>query len=232
MTPQQRFDSIVSALGEPFYTDGKRAVYCGDCRPLLPRIEPGVVDLVLTDPPYGMDYKPKRGADGSKRWTEGVKGDDQPFDPLSLLAFTRVILWGANWYADRLPRSGGWIVWDKVPNGRKEGFIASDCELAWTNVASRVHKYALQWGGEARNGEAHFHPTQKPLALMRWALERFGKDDDLILDPFAGSGTTLRAAKDLDRYAIGIEIDRRYAEIAAKRLRQGVLEFDSAEAIA
>ncbi len=178
----------------PYYQDDWVTIYRGDCREILPGL---TADLVLTDPPYGMGYKPLRGADGSRRFVDGVVGDDQPFDPGHLLNRPRLVLFGANWYADRLPASGGWLVWDKTPKGRKDGFTASDAELAWTNVTSRVRKIAVQWGGEARNGErGHYHPTQKPIAVFRWVVQEFTEPGALILDPYAGSGTTLVAAKE------------------------------------
>jgi site-specific DNA-methyltransferase (adenine-specific) len=209
----------------PYYSDDFATIYHGDCREVLPSIPPASVTLVLTDPPYGMGYKPLRGADGSKRWTEGIEGDDEPFDPTHLLSFDRLALFGANWYADRLPPSGGWLVWDKTPKGAKNGFAASHAELAWTNCCGSVRKFALQWGGEARNGEPHLHPTQKPVALMRWIVREFTAPGDLVLDPYMGSGPVAQACVEERRRYIGIELDERYCEIAAKRLAQEVLDF-------
>ena len=214
---------------EPYYQDDFATIYHGRCEDVLPSlvaVAPNVAPgLVLTDPPYGMNYKPLRGGDGSKRFREGVAGDAEPFDPSHLLAFPRLVLWGANWYADRLPPSGGWIVWDKTPRGAKDGFAASHAELAWTNLCSSVRKFPLQWGGEAHGGEPHYHPTQKPVALMEWVMGQFPKASGLVLDPYMGSGPVLLAAKNLGRRAIGIEVDERYCEIAAKRLAQEVLDF-------
>ena len=204
-------------MSEPYYSDETCTIYHGDAFAVMPDVD---FDVVVSDPPYGMGYKPLRGADGSKRFTEAVVGDDRPFDPDPFLAYPAV-LWGANWYSPRLPASGGWLVWDKAPRGRKVGFHASEAELAWTNVRSSVLTFRLQWGGEAHNGEPHLHPTQKPEPLMRWCLELV--PPGVVLDPFMGSGTTLRAAKALGRKAIGIEIEERYCEIAAKRLAQEVL---------
>ena len=208
---------------KPYYSDESVVLYHGDCREILPQItEP--VDLVLTDPPYGINYKPLRGSNGSKMWgDERVAGDAEPFDPSFLLRFPRLILFGANHYAHRLPPSGGWIVWDKSPAGPRVGFIYSHAELAWTNLTNHIEKFCLEWEGNSRNGEAFLHPTQKPVGLMREIIMRFGSIDSVTLDPFAGSGTTLRAAKDLGRKAIGIEIEEKYAEIAAKRMSQMVL---------
>jgi DNA modification methylase len=150
-----------------------------------------------------------------------VQGDDQPFDPAPWID-RPAILWGANHYANRLPCSGGWLVWDKTPNGVRHGFIYSHAEMAWTNLGNRVSKFSLEWQGADRNGEPFLHPTQKPLPLMQWCLELLDAEA-VVLDPFMGSGTTLRAAKDLGRRAIGIEIEERYCEIAANRLSQEVL---------
>jgi DNA modification methylase len=213
---------------KPYYEQDGIVIFHGDCRDVLPTIAPSSVDLVLTDPPYGMDYKPMRGADGSKRWADGVKGDNKPFDPHMLLLYPRLILFGANWYAESLPSSGGWFVWDKTPNGAKDGFHASHCELAWTNLGGSIHKFSLQWGGEARNGEPFLHPTQKPVALMRWLILKWTKPGDLILDPYMGSGPVARACFEHGRRYIGIELEEKYCEIAVERLQQAVLPLGDA----
>lgn len=205
-----------------YYEDDLVQLHHGDCREVTEWL---AADVLVTDPPYGMSYKPLRGSDGSKRWgTETVTGDSQPFDPSHLLPMRRAVLFGANWYADRLPASGGWLVWDKTPRGEKAGFTASHAELAWTNVASRVTTIRLQWGGEARNGEGYYHPTQKPVGLLRSIVERFSEPGEVIADPYAGSGSTLVAAREAGRRAVGVEIEERYCEVAARRLAQGVLE--------
>jgi 16S rRNA G966 N2-methylase RsmD len=224
---RERSEEIGGCL-KPYYEHAGITIYHGDCREILSGI--ASADLVLTDPPYGMNYKPMRGADGSKRFTEGVIGDSELFDPSPLMRFGRAVLWGANWYPQLLPPSGGWIVWDKTPKGRKEGFAASDAELAWTNLRGSVLKFSMQWGGEAHGGEPHFHPTQKPVALMEWIIARYSDVGGMILDPYTGSGPVLIAAKNLRRQAIGIEIDERYCEIAAKRLSQEVMDFTEVSA--
>lgn len=184
--------------------------------------------MLVTDPPYGMDYQPRRGGTGSKLWgAERVTGDREPFDPSHLLFMKRAVLFGANWYADRLPPSGGWIVWDKTPRGAKEGFTASHAELAWTNTRSSVLKIPLQWGGEARNGEGHHHPTQKPVGLMRRVIEEISLPGEVVADPYAGSGSTLLAARESGRRAIGVELEERYCEVIARRLAQDVLPLEA-----
>jgi site-specific DNA-methyltransferase (adenine-specific) len=109
-------------------------------------------------------------------------------------------------------------VWD-----RKSGDSnTADAELAWTNLGGTVRLYAHLWNGVLRDTEIgyHVHPTQKPVALMAWIIQRWTKPGDVILDPYMGSGPVLRAAKDNGRKAIGIEIEESYCEIAVKRLVQ------------
>jgi DNA modification methylase len=213
----------------PYYQDDLVTIYHGDCREVGEGIGLAVSDIgmLLTDPPYGIDYQPARDGrvSGPARWERGsrVTGDREPFDPTHLLDWrVPTILFGANHYADRLPPSGGWLVWDKTPRGIREGFIYSHAELAWTNVLGHVEKIALEWDGASRQGEPFLHPTQKPVGLMRILIERYSKPG-VVLDPYAGSGTTLVAAKQTGRRAIGIEIEERYCEIAAQRCSQEVL---------
>jgi site-specific DNA-methyltransferase (adenine-specific) len=204
----------------------------GDCRQVLPLIEPGSVDAVISDPPYGMGNNTdttrftggnhKRGAGISTR--RMIAGDDEQFDPSPWLNFPRVILWGANHFANRLPL-GTTLVWLK----RYEhlyGTFLSDGEVAWRKGGCGVYAFQCEWSGFSRlaTDGGTVHPNQKPLKLMRWCIERAKvPHGGLILDPFAGSGTTLRAAKDLGRRCIGIEIEEKYCAIAANRLRQEVL---------
>ncbi len=128
---------------------------------------------------------------------------------------------GGNYF--ELPPARCILVWDK-DNGLNQ---FSDCELAWTNFDKPVRKLRWLWNGmlqeNMRNKEVREHPTQKPIEVMKWAIQQAPDNCIAILDPFMGSGTTLRAAKDLGRKAIGIEIEEKYCEIAVKRLAQGVL---------
>jgi DNA modification methylase len=214
---------------KPYYQNGAIEIYHGDCRDVIRELD--VVPSVVTDPPYGIDYKPLRGSNGSKMWgDEVVTGDGEEFDPgflLDRVRFPQLILWGANHYSHLLPATRGWLVWDKTADGVREGFIYSHFEMAWSNAVTRAQKFSLNWQGAARNGEEFWHPTQKPIPVMEWCIG-FTPDGRTILDPFMGSGTTLVAAKNLGRRAIGIEIEERYCEIAAKRLSQEVFSFDGA----
>ena len=197
----------------------------GDCRDVLPLLEAGSVDLLLTDPPYGIGYSSSssRSVAATAIDYPVMQGDAEPFDPTHLLRFRRVALWGANHYADALPRSPSWWIWDKRPGGQVND--SADCEMAWTNLGGPARCFRHLWMGMIRDSERNrpsLHPTQKPLALMRWCLVQAG-GNGLILDPYTGSGTILRAAKELGRPAIGIEIEEKYCEIAAGRLEQEVL---------
>lgn len=216
----------------PYYDDGQIQIWCADCRDILPMIEPSGVDLVLTDPPYGFGQSDQRRHQRAKNdpgrdsALPVVDGDAQPFDPATVLLFRRVVLFGANHYADQLPPSRSWLVWDKR-NGSTPDDNA-DAELIWTNIPGVVRIYRQCWRGFTREFDQnepkeHIHPTQKPVALMSWILERLSKPGDLILDPYMGSGPVARACADLQRRYIGIELKERYCAAAVKRLQQQVL---------
>ena len=204
----------------PYYSDDSVTIYHGDCRELLPLVE---ADVVVADPPYGIDFR-HGGIRSSSRLVERVRGDQVAFDPAHLLALPRLVLFGANHYADCLPPSSGWLVWDKVTRNDVKS-VLSDAELAWTNCIERVRVFRHMWNGAFRDSErgVHLHPTQKPVALLEWVIGLVSTPGETICDPYMGSGPTLRAAKDLGRKAIGIEIDERYCEIAARRCSQEVL---------
>jgi len=226
----------VKTLPKPYYDDGNGIqIFHGDCREIVPLLEAGSVDCVVTDPPYGIRYV--KGGGGHGLWinlpTEPIYGDDQPFDPSPWLAWP-CLMWGADHYKHVLPPGGTMLAWDKsVGIGPADSFV--DCEFAWCSVAGiKRNVFRFLWKGAismkaGENNGRRLHPTQKPEVLIRWCIEFVSKRGDLILDPFMGSGTTLRAAKDLGRRAIGVEIEERYAEIAARRLEQGVLPFGEDE---
>ena len=206
---------------KPYYQDERSGItiYHGDCREILPDLL-GLFDLLLTDPPYGIRAA-KRGAHSSirdcDRWPE-AEWDDKTVSDAVAQAVARArlaMVWGGNYYTDVLPPSSSWLAWIKPEAGT--GFSLADMELCWTNLGCAARVRFAPW----RDGHAHL--TQKPVAVMAWCIALAPKDMSTILDPFMGFGTTLRAAKDIGRCAIGIEIEERYCEIAANRMRQGVL---------
>ena len=203
---------------KPYYEHNGITIYHGDCREILPTLGP--VDLVLTDPPYGINL--------TRNWQEEkqvhIVGDDTPFDP-SFLMSRNCVIWGGNNFADKLP-PGGWICWDKRCSAKADRMYGAAFELAWCSDRAKFKFYRILHGGVVNAdgiNQPRYHPTQKPVVLMERILQDFRPKT--VLDPFMGSGTTLVAAKELNRRAIGIEIEERYCEIAAKRLRQEVLDL-------
>ena len=216
---------------KPYYQDESVTIYHGDAREIMPQLaEP--IDLVLTDPPYGRLDRASVDCD-STRFSRGPRGnggpslrryapmvgDDRPFDPSPFLDYPRVVLWGSNHYSEGLPR-GTTLVWLKRFDPAFGSFL-SDGEIAWLKGGHGVYAHR----DTSLCGETRTHQTQKPVGLMRWCIRKAG-GDGMILDPFMGTGATLRAAKDEGRRAIGIEIEERHCEIAAGRMAQGVLSFE------
>lgn len=202
-------------------------IYHGDCREILPTLGP--VDLVLTDPPYGINEAAGKNKSRSKMAVSKDYGDEAwdnapPEDWVFGLIRSRSryqIIFGGNYFP--LPPSSCWLVWDKL-NGETD---FADCELAWTNLPKAVRRISWQWHGMLRqNNEPRFHPTQKPLGVMAWAISQAPECASLG-DPYMGSGTSLVAAKTRGMTAWGIEQSERYAEIAAKRLSQEVLDLSA-----
>ena len=200
----------------PYYDHKGITIFHGDCREILPQLEP--VDLVLTDPPYGIERFKKgfgysRFVSGHEK--NGVEWDNKPTNFESIInAGKQAIIWGMNNFD--LPATEYFFIWDKQQTVKN----FADAELAWTNIKQPAKTY--RFSIHKHNQADKFHVTQKPESLMKWCI-CWADEPKTILDPFMGSGTTLRAAKDLGRKAIGIEIEEKYCEIAANRLRQEVL---------
>lgn len=208
---------------KPYYQWNDITIYHGDCREILPGLDP--VDLLLTDPPYGIGFAARPTKWQRLDGAQPEAWDNAPVD-VDLLDGARAkaafqIIWGGNHYA--LPPSRCWLTWVKPDAPPSMG----SAEFAWTNL-DRCSRHIFHGIG-ATNAERVGHPTQKPLAVISWCLSLLPQART-VLDPFMGSGTTLRAAKDLGRRAIGIEIDERCCEIAADRLSQGVLPLGEASA--
>ena len=210
---------------KPYYQDEYVTLYCGDCAEILPHLPP--VDLVLTDPPYGIGE-----AAGKNRSRGKIAGavdygtdnwDNKPIpqEIIHKLRLQPAIIFGGNYYS--MPASSCWLVWDKHIT---RDF--ADCELAWTNLPGAIRKIDYLWNGcMKKRPEQRWHPTQKPLAVMSWCISqaetKLKRQIETILDPFAGSGTTLLAAKNRGKKSIGIEREEKYCKVIVERLRQGVL---------
>jgi site-specific DNA-methyltransferase (adenine-specific) len=217
----------------PYYDRDGITIYHGDCQDILPDLP--VVDIVIADPPYGMrqsDQKRRKRAANDPGRDSGlpmIHGDDEPFDPRHLLGFPRIVLFGANHYADKLPPSKSWVVWDKR-NGATVDDNA-DAELLWTNIPGVVRMYRQCWRGFTREKDSlepdrHLHPTQKPVNLMLWLLDRYTNPGDLVLDPYMGSGPIAKACQITGRRYIGIELVETYVEAAVTRLQQQVMPLE------
>ena len=234
----------------PYYIDNDCTLYHGQAEEILPQLpEP---DLLLTDPQYQlasgkkantMNATARRGKKllrgtitSATDWGQ-MRGDDVPFDPTKLLKYRKVILWGAIHYANRLPNSTSWLVWDK-----RDGVASddnADGEVAWTNLGGALRIHRQLWKGICRAGQENiaiqggkFHPFQKPIELMKWCIDLAKLEKGaLIIDPYAGSCTTAVAAKLRGMHSICIEIEEKHLEIAIKeRLNKPLPLFDEERA--
>lgn len=211
---------------------GDATLYLGDCLEILPTLPK--VDAVIVDPPYGIGESHKKNASrgkpfGSRVDNKNTRGtfvapveygeyewDSAPLDDarlrLVLTAGERVILWGGNYY--ELPPSSKWLVWDKQNSGD-----FADCELAWTNIPGAVRVFRHMWNGMLRASEKgrRVHPTQKPVALMRWCLEQ-AKGPKSVVDPCMGSAPVGVACAEKGVRYYGIECKRQYFDIACERI--------------
>ena len=209
---------------------GSHRLLCGDSTKVddVERLMGGAaVGLVYTDPPYGMSVVASGmvGADfgvAKKGNYSPVIGDDSTdtaicsYQVLQSLS-DRLILWGGNYYADALPPSSCWLIWDKRSDSGIENTFA-DAELAWTSMTGATRVYRQLWNGMIREGEheKRVHPTQKPINLALWAITKYA-NDGVIVDAFLGSGTTLIACEQISRDCYGLELDPHYCDVIIQR---------------
>ncbi len=210
---------------------GDHRLMCGDARDthdmqlLTNSIFP---EAIITDPPYGIDYLPDwKRCDGSDSEWKKIANDDTPFDPSFLLdiATETTVIFGGNHFSDRLP-CGSWICWDKRLTEDADLMFGVPFELAWfkstrtskTSIMVRCLHGGVVNADRKSSGQAHrFHPTQKPIIVMREIIEKLTLNNDRIFDPFVGSGTTLLACQELGRRCWGMEIDPEYVATALQR---------------
>lgn len=217
-------------------------IYLGDCLDLMKEIPDKKIDLILTDPPYGLgecglknhkrDTKPgySKSKTGKPRTREIKSTKFTPkewdFKRVSEDYFREMfrvsknqIIFGGNYYTDFLPPSSGWIIWDKDNTGD-----FADCEMAWTSFKKSVKKYKWRWNGmlqeDMNHKEIRIHPTQKPRPLLEMILKDYSKENELILDPFLGSGASAEACINLKRNFIGIEKDFEYYSKGKERINK------------
>lgn len=210
---------------------GTHRIACGDCsdKEMIQRLlQSDSIQLLLTDPPYGV--KMDKGFSGGSRSFGGKEGkqivvrtytdewdserpNKQVFDYLLSLA-KESILWGGNFFADLLPMSTHWLVWDKHQTMPTFG----DCELAWTSIKRKsIKKYDVEYNGLIGKEKERFHPTQKPLKLFEQVINDYTKPNELVLDSYGGSGTTLIACQSQGRIARLIERSPEYVAVTLER---------------
>lgn len=204
-------------------------VYNIHCMKGLPVFKDNEIDLIVTDPPYGLNIAKTgclsiKGVSNKRREFKASDWDKKIPDKKHFNEMIRVsknqIIFGGNYFTQHLSPSKCWLIWYK-----KEGLPAkyfADCELIWTSFNKPSRVFSSRWHGFIRDSkeERQPHLTQKPLDLMKWIIENYSNEDDLILDPYAGSGSTLEACKILNRKYIGFEINNDYYNICLKRLNR------------
>ncbi len=217
----------------------------GDGLGLMKEYEDNHFDLVLTDPPYGIgEADGKNLSRGCATHFGGKRGkmvksvdygkstwDNQRICKEYFVEMMRIsknqIIFGGNYYTDYLYPSSCWIIWDK-DNGQND---FADAEMAWTSFKTAVRLEKYRWHGmlqeNMKRKEKRVHPTQKPVPLFMWILEKYSNKGDLICDPFLGSGTTLAAGRKTERNVIGFELDPQWEHLYADRCMAHTPTLDS-----
>ena len=208
----------------------------GDCMDYLREYPDDFFALAIVDPPYGigvqsMSYT-KTGAARASRNSKAVSRDyrksewdikpDAEYFKELLRVSRNQIIWGGNYFADMLPPSRSFIVWDKrTRDGMRDDF--ADCEMAWCSKdlgVARIFRYLWRGmlQGDMKNKDERFHPTQKPVALYKWILKNYAKENDKILDTHVGSASSLIACEEMGFEYVGFEIDEEYYNKAKERI--------------
>ncbi len=236
-----------SKLGD-LYELGNHRVLCGDSTKVedVEKLMDGKkADMVFTDPPYGMflnadfsdmknnlDFAKDKGFVGGRKY-DNVIGDSEDFNPdfintiFALFSDTKeVFMWGANYYSELLQKrnDGSWFVWDKRLDESADKMYGSCFELCWSKNKHKQDIARVKWAGvfgvEKEFDHKRHHPTQKPIGLSAWFIERFSKDGEVIADLFGGSGSTLIACEQLNRTCYMMELDPRYVDTIVERYYQ------------
>ena len=216
-------------IGDLYQLGGHRLM-CDDSTDasVIDRLMGGAkADMVFTDPPYGISIVNDKGKVGAENLAKNrtyskVIADDttetaqDAYGILSTLC-DKLIIWGGNYFLDFLPPSDGWIVWDKRRDMTSNNF--ADGEMAWCSFHTPVRIYHQLWNGMIREGEHEdrVHPTQKPVKMLGEVLQDFSKENEVIVDVFGGSGSTLIACEQLNRKCYMCEIDPHYVDVIINR---------------
>lgn len=201
-------------------------IILGDSLDYMKKLPDKHFDLVLTDPPYGIGaYKngtmgggvlAKQSTFKPTTWDNAIPQKEY-FDEMRRVSKNQIIF-GGNYFIEYLSNSPCWIIWDK-DNGENN---FADCELAWTSFSTAARKIKFKWQGmlqeNMKDKEIKFHPTQKPIEVMKFCLDKYSKEGEFVFDPFSGGGSTLLACKEMRRNFVGVEINKEYVDIARERL--------------
>lgn len=230
--PEEELPEVIepkSKLGD-IWQLGRHKVACMDSSIFLFTES---IDIIFTDPPYGIDLD----TDWSKMTGPNTKivrnintfkkimNDDKEFDPSHIFEqyskCKEIFLWGADYYAQKLP-IGSWFIWDKRQTEELDRMYGSVFEVCWSKNKHRKEIIRLTWAGflghnKKEDTDRKIHPTQKPVKLCRWFIEKFSKDGNVVLDIFLGSGSTLIACEQTNRICYGMEIDPHYVDVIVQR---------------
>lgn len=223
-------DEPIAKLGD-IYQLGEHRLMCGDSTSVADvdkLVDGATVHLVLTDPPYGISIVGENGKVGADNLAKNgqympIKGDDtttttEDFYNLCVdRGFNRFILFGGNYFIKFLPYSDGWIIWDKRGDMNSNNF--ADGEMAWCSFHTPVRIYKQIWSGMIREGERdkRVHPTQKPIKMLSEIINDFTTENDIVLDGFGGSGSTLIACEKLNRKCLIMEYEPHYCDVIIQR---------------
>jgi DNA modification methylase len=225
-------ETPVTVLGDVWLL-GNHRLMCGDSISIdaVDKLMDGQkADMVYCDPPYGMaldtDYSKIKGSGKSPnakgyKWDK-VIGDDADFDPSALIEFFKDarehFWWGADYYFECLPRGGSLLVWQKRDKADAE-MIGNDFEICWSKERHKKATFWKRWVGfdSIERGEKRMHPTQKPIDLHKWVFDKWGKPNDVVVDLFGGSGSTLIACEKTNRQSRLMELDPKYCDVIIKR---------------
>ncbi len=208
--------------------------YNMDCMKGMKQFSDKYFDLAIVDPPYGLDIgqmsytngvqivecalAKRTDYSGHSEWDKKPPSEDY-FKELFRVSKNQII-WGGNYFADKLPVTKSWIVWDKRCEEKYSNDFA-DCELAWCSKGvARVYRYLYSgmMQGNMKNKEKRFHPTQKPVCLYEWLLNQYADENDIILDTHVGSASSLIACHRTQHNFVGFELDEEYFKKAKERL--------------
>lgn len=211
--------SIITARAEPpevkpgdVWALGRHRLMCGDStdpRNIAILMNGKKADMVMTDPPYGINAVKMTMGRRNGKFYRGNNWDSSRPDIMFVFDIAPLVcIWGGNYFADILPITNDWLIWYK----RNDNCDFSECEMAWTNFGTNCRHISHHWSGEEK-----LHITMKPLAVIGWAIGKAKKRAELIVDVFGGSGTTLIACEEMGRTCYTMEIDPHYCGVIIDR---------------